>query len=256
MALALAAAMSLGGCGKSKAPQPGPAAASNTAAPQPAADESAAAPADNPRFEQVLTLSLNIDSQDAVTQLQAMNGVDPKQTYGAAYELSDFSGCGANTQRPASVNLTIGLDNDVVMAWLVHEQLVAVWGFHIQYPNAQMPGYGTVNVFQCPSLTEKWRTVFPYLQNADLHHGLRVPLATREFKAWTYENRYDIQLPGKGSIKMFAGTFSYVLKTMLPGVTFSGEGTGSVKTYRDPDTGQWVVADYQQHDPTMSFETQ
>jgi len=248
------------GCGKGERKQqagvdPQNSGTSAPAAPAtPSADETAAL--SNLQFGASPMIALNGDAYESTQRLQALNGVDPKSTYGAAYELNDFNECSANSNAPPDISLSTQFPAGAVMAWLEREHILSVATYMITYPNAQYPNYGTANRFTCPLLTDKIRELFPSVKNADIHHGIRFPIGQRVFLRWTYENRYETAVPGKGMVKIFAGTFSYRLDTNLPGVSFGGPGSGTVKMYLDPDTGRWAFSEYMLSDPSVILATQ
>lgn len=246
----------LSGCGK------GDQSAQSGAAPQ-AASASTPAPDDRDKqaalggaqFNAPITLSLNVDANDTIPRIQGMNGVDPKNTYGATYETLDFTGCSADPNRPPDLALGGPFGPGVVMAWLNHEHLVAMGTYTINYPNAQSAAYGTSNTFVCPVLIDTIKSYLPD-QNADIHHGVTFVLARRVFDHWTFENRYETPVPGKGNVKVFAGTVAYSLQIVPPGVSASGAGSANVKLHLDPDNGQWTIDSMELHDPSLSLQTQ
>ena len=209
----------------------------------------------NIAFLSEIVMSLNSDANESSIQLQSMGGVDNRQTYGAAYDQTDFPGCSADPHKLGYLNLTPNLDNDSVVAWLEHEGFLNLVTVTISYPHAQFPGYGTANTFYCPVLTASLHEFVPGGDRVDIHHTVRFPFARRVFDRWTYENRYQAQTAAQGAVKVFAGTFSYHFESKLPGVSFSGPGAGTVKLFLNPDNGQWTIADYNLHDPTIMLET-
>lgn len=84
----------------------------------------------------------------------------------------------------------------------------------------------------------------PHLGN--VHSGGKVVLGQRQFAGWTYQQSYKTPYPGKGDVKVFAGTLSFRIEPSLPTVSFSGEGSATIKVHLDPDRGSWVVDEYQQ----------
>jgi len=251
--------LGIGACGKSEPKsQPASASQAGTAAPStPAAppDNNEAVATTNATFTQPIVLSLNTDAYDSANQLQQLNGVDPKDTNGAAYELTGSSGCLANAVPTGGLSLTLGLDDATVIAWLEHEQLLSMSTYTITYSHARFPGYGTSNTFNCLVLSEALRKYLPDdRKGADIHHTVALVFAYRVFDSWTYKNRYGTGDPGQGGEKVFAGTFAYHLQSPLPGVSFTGPGTAEVKTHLNPDTGQWVSDTFELHDPSVIFE--
>lgn len=251
-------ALVLLGCGKSSQKAQAPASQQEADAPA-----TAPAPDDTPKraalgsaqFNAPITLSLNVDANDTIPRIQGMNGVDPKNTYGATYETLDFIGCSADPNRPPDLALGGPFAPGVVMAWLNHEHLVALGAYPISYPNAQSAAYGTSNTFVCPVLIDK---ISAYLTepSADIHGGVTVVLARRVYHHWAFENRYETPIPGKGNVKVFAGTVTYSLQIVPPGVSASGNGSANVKLHLDPDNGQWTLDTLELHDPSLSLQTQ
>jgi hypothetical protein len=56
-------------------------------------------------------------------------------------------------------------------------------------------------------------------------------------------------------VKVFAGTFSYRIDPLVPIVSFSGEGTATVKMFLNPDDGQWTIDKWEEHDPSITILT-
>lgn len=190
-----------------------------------------------------LVVSLSPDGSDGMSQLQNVRS--------PVYMSATFSGCQPN--KVWSLSSAPSLNSDDVMAWLIRHNLVAVQQYTINVLNSG--GGLTPTTFFCPIVQEAVRQFLPAdQQNVDIHHGIGFPLAYRMLMRFTYENEYDTQTPGMGNVKVYAATFSYALMTRLPGVSFSGPGTGSVKMYLNPDNGQWTTADYQQQDPTIALQ--
>lgn len=98
----------------------------------------------------------------------------------------------------------------------------------------------------CRIITAK---ILPYADNPNqagpgAYHGtgIRAPIIIRACTRWTYAKEYQIDMPGKGQVKVFAGTYNYRLITLVPWITTAGEGTASIKMYLDPDTGHWQAS--------------
>jgi hypothetical protein len=53
-------------------------------------------------------------------------------------------------------------------------------------------------------------------------------------------------------VNVFAGTFSYRVDPLVPIVSFSGEGTGTVKMFLNFDNGQWTIDSWEEHDPAIA----
>ncbi len=205
------------------------------------------------QFTTPIILNLNVDGYDAAAHLASLGGIDPRPTYGAVYE-QNSGGCPtAISGRGLVLNSNAGaIDPALVLGWLQKEHFLEVQSFTITYSNAQMAeSYGSSNTFYCLVLTPAFA---PYAGTQDIHHATTVQLAQRVFDRWTFENRYEMAYPGKGSVSVFAGTFTYHFQGIAPGVSSSGTGTASVKLYRNPDNGQWTVLEYNATDPGIAFD--
>jgi hypothetical protein len=223
-------------------------------------DEDEKAALANPAFTNPILMQLPADTYAAAQRAAAMNGVDERPTDGAAYNSSDFLPCHV----PSPINPGIGFyvsigtypfGQDVVMNWLASKGLTSVNRYTIRYPNATSAQYGTENTFICPVVSDAMLQFIPEDQRAGgVHNGVAIPLLRRKFDAWTYRNRYETQIPGMGSVKVFAGTFTYTLESVIPGATPSGSGTASVKAILNPDTGRWQSDSYQGQDPSLTLE--
>ncbi|MDE2259313.1 MAG: hypothetical protein KGK17_03185 [Betaproteobacteria bacterium] len=89
----------------------------------------------------------------------------------------------------------------------------------------------------------------------NVHAGGSVNIGTREFVKWTFKNNYQTPMAGKGNVKVFAGTFDYRIKPLLPGISFPSVGSASVKAYLDPDNGRWVMTSFEKHDPAITLDS-
>lgn len=144
---------------------------------------------------------------------------------------------------------------DTVALWLAKKGILDIQRYPIRHSMPEDRDYGKVSTFICPVVTENLRQYLPPEQRAvDIHGGLDVPLLKRTFVAWTYRNRYETQIPGMGTIKVFAGTFTYSLESIIPGATSTGVGTASVKAVLNPDTGHWQADSYQGQDPPVTLQ--
>lgn len=210
------------------------------------------------KFTDPVTLSLNIDANDVIPTISALKGVDNRSTNGAVYEKSDFSGCQVDSSQ-ISVALSISgynLSPQSITAWMIRQGFLTVMTYPITYPNARYPGLGNANTFLCPVINDTLREHFPSgIGMVDIHHGIKFRFAHRVFDRWTYENRYDTTVPGKGTVKVFAGTFAYRMESNFPGVSFEGMGSVTVKLYKDPDNGQWTIASYEMREPDIRLAT-
>jgi hypothetical protein len=247
----LSALLLLSACGRSQGPQQSAAPASGTTAPVTHDDENAALASS--QFAAPIMLVVPADAFPQVQQMAALGGADPKQTNGAAYEKSDFFPCtvGANPEFIPFFEQIPAQASDVLQ-WMTAQGLFQVQSYTIQYPNAQMPEYGTANVFNCAVVQDSLgQFLTPGDRANGVHGGVRVPAATRALTNWTYENRYETPMPGKGNVKVFAGRLIYVLQPILPGLGFTGQGSGSVKMIMNPDSGQWEVESFELHDQRL-----
>jgi len=216
-------------------------------------------------------LHLGTDAYDASQKLEALNGSDPKQTYGAAYETTDYAPCTApgsgqmwTATQPAQVQSLFFPSGQSAGGipfadWLVDERIIVLQTYPITFPNSSMPDSagGTSLTYTCAvvgGIVERFRPGAD--RGTDRHHGLDIPFAARHFLAWTYRNRYTTQIDGKGDVKVFAGTFTYEMRPVLPGVSFQGQGTANVKLMFNPDTGKWDTQSFDLTDPVPVFSNE
>jgi hypothetical protein len=212
------------------------------------------------QFTTPIFMHMGPDGYAQEQKLVSMNGVDPRPLYGASYAANDFVPCTLGPSVQLSPAFFVRIDeysvNDtVVFNWLVNHQLLRGGTHTVSYPNAtQASAFGSSNTYTCPIVSD---SMFQYLptevQSRTVHGMIDVPLLRRVFQSWTYENRYDTEIPGRGSVKMFAGTFSYTMQGVLPGVSSTGVGTASVKMMLNPDNGQWTAVSFEQHDVSIGL---
>ena len=225
------------------------------------ADDEAAALA-APQFTAPIMLHLSSDTYAAAQVAAAMHGnspIYPPESHTVGINLTPcrdtedhFWGDGIN------FSAGIGFYNftgDTVALWLAKKGILDIQRYPIRHSMPEDRDYGKVSTFICPVVTENLRQYLPPEQRAvDIHGGLDVPLLKRTFVAWTYRNRYETQIPGMGTIKVFAGTFTYSLESIIPGATSTGVGTASVKAVLNPDTGHWQADSYQGQDPPVTLQ--
>lgn len=243
----LLALLLLSGCGRNTS-QSGQASGTDAATHD---DENAALASS--QFAAPIILQVPADAFPQVQQITALGGSDPKQTNGAAYERNDFFPCmvGADPEFiPYFEHLPAGAGD--VERWMMGQGFFQVQQYTLQYPNAQMPDYGTANVFNCAVVQDSLAQFLAPSDRANgVHGGVRVPAATRALTNWTYENRYETPVSGKGNVKVFAGRLLYAMQPLLPGMSFTGQGSGSVKMVLNPDTGRWEVESFDLQDPRL-----
>lgn len=223
--LTLAVTLTLAGCGKggnngssnTNAPGATNQAAQSSVPPDPKAelDQEKTMALDDANFAAPILLRIDHDDTNDVANFNPANPPacmsDP--TGWAGIDGYTFSGTGLSQ-------------------WLVTVGIISV---------APFPSDGT-GQSHCRTITEKVR---PYLTAnsipyGDIHKGVNVPILRRQCAYWQYVNSYEADLPGKGKVKMFAGTYEFDLVPLVPWVTTNGFGTAQVKMYLDPDTGRWV----------------
>ncbi len=223
------------------------------------ADEEAALA--NPAFAQPFILHIGKDAYSSAVLAASYKGVDTRPTYGAGYNEINFLPCRATSDHsPGSQTIFLAIDgypfrHEDILAWLVRRQLITNYSYPIHYTQVQFPAYGTDNVFVCPVVMPGMNQYLsPELQAQGLHNGIDLPLLYRKFIEWTYRNRYEADFPGSGTVKMFAGTFTYTMTSVIPGVMVTGVGTGTIKMMLNPDTGKWQADGYQYQDPPLTLE--
>jgi hypothetical protein len=209
-----------------------------------------------PQFTRPIMLHISADAYQESQQLAALNGNDPHETYGAAYETSRFFPCATNSLDAESIiHASIdGLDiNQTALAnALIRGNLYHFDTYTIQYPNRTTNDYGTSNVFSCVVRVDEARDyLLPADRGQNIHGPVSLLFSRRLFSAWTYRNRYETQVPGRGSVKVFAGTMIYKMDVVIPIGSYNGDGTASVRVTLNPDTGKWEVESFELHDPEL-----
>lgn len=233
------------------------------------ADEAAAL--SHSKFATPIILHVDSDGFSQAQRLTAMNGVDNEPTYGAIYKATSYSPCYSqrnysgpphlnadivNYSGKASYNGIVSYTyNDYTMnpvrsRWLYDNRFFQVETRNIRYPNASKPeSFGGEDTYVCKIINDNVAKYLPPNQATNVHNGLDIPIGRRVLTKWTFRNRYDTPIPGKGNVKVFAGTFTYRIHPLVPIVAFPGEGTATVKLYFDPDDGRWTIDNWQMKDP-------
>jgi len=209
-----------------------------------------------PQFSAPIMLRLGGDAYQAEQQIVALNGVDPRTTYGAAYETDDFSPCSTNRQQVLD-NLNPGIDIPADRVALTNalfaRNIYHMDTYTIRYPNASSPGYGTSNTYYCAVITESSIRQVAGQPSSALHQPMNIQFGQRVFQAWTYRNRYTTEVPGHGEVKVFAGTFTYAIREDIPLGWFGSFGTANAKAVLNPDTGKWEVVTLDLSDPKFNM---
>ncbi|TKB72426.1 MAG: hypothetical protein E8D46_13845 [Nitrospira sp.] len=215
------------------------------------------------KFTKPIELHFKPDGFWQAQKLSSMNGVSnhaPK--LGAAYGYEPCDGR-RNSYRhlepPPASPANIGgydLDNTVMGRWLSDNRFILVETYTIRYQNAGKPqSYGGEDVYDCKIVNDNVMKYLRLNQAKNIHDGLDIPIGQRILAKWTFRNRYDTPIPGKGKVKVFAGTFTYRIEPIDPFVAFPGEGTATVKLYLDPDNGRWTVDNWEMQDPGINLLT-
>ena len=227
---------------------------------------------DRPEFSAPITLHLEQDGNAENGVLNGLNGIDSRPytsitwSGGPDHFNGNFTGCywslngGAVGSLSLSLNARInaypqGFSNqDSLFNWLVNHRAINVFVWTVKYTNLAYPGYGDTITWYCPVVNEKFAAEHAVSWIGSYHGGVEIGIAKRRVIDWTYTNSYETEIPGKGKVKFFAGTFTYTADATVPDVTFGTDGTGSVKMYLDPDTGKWVVDNLELHEPTITLQ--
>jgi hypothetical protein len=233
------------------------------------ADESAAL--SHSEFTKPKTLHIDSDGFLQARRLEALNGVS---SFNVASDLNPSGG--PNDFRPCAEQVTNGsppevgayvvgynFDPRTIAEWLLKNQFIQFETYSIRYPKTEAinasgsfgEGFKAAAVFVCAILNDNVGKYLPSNQARDVHNGLDIPIGRRALTKWTFRNRYDTPVPGKGTVKVFAGTFSYRIHPIVPIVAFPGEGTATVKLYLNPDNGRWTVDNWQMQDPGITLLT-
>lgn len=216
-----------------------------------------------PQFAQPIMLHLSGDTFAQAQAASAMQGNSPiysADSHVVGINLLPCHGSDDNHIYPTTYAFSAFIDSytfprDAIEHWLIRKNILQIQRYSIRHSMPADFYYGKITTFECPVLTEGLRQYLPANQNgADIHGGLVIPLLTRKFVAWTYRNRYETQMPNAGTVKVFAGTFTYTLESTIQGATPSGTGTASVKAILNPDTGKWQSDSYQGQDPSLTLQ--
>jgi hypothetical protein len=190
-----------------------------------------------PVFSSEITLHINPDDADTIADVDAhVSNPYPFQSSAPLYPChADY---GANAPDLwASIDGDNGSLNHVLGGWLLQSGWIQTSTHSLSFM-----GNGGVQSesFVCHLVTKvRLRFLQGAMDDMDIHHGLTIPLFMRACTRWTYANAYEVETPGKGKVKVFAGTFDFRLMPLVPGITTQGGGTYSVKMLLDPDTGKW-----------------
>jgi hypothetical protein len=205
-------------------------------------------------------------SGDTFAQAQAahaMNGVAPiypAESHIAGINLLPCRGSDDNYIYPSTFAFSASIDSyqfprDTVERWLIGKGIVELQRYPIRHSMPTDMLYGRTSTFTCPVVSENLRQYLPAEQKAEnIHGGLVIPLILRSFQSWTYRNTYDTPTSGSGTVKVFAGTFTYTLTSNIPGVLVYGAGTASIKMMLNPDTGHWETAEFSLQDPRIALQ--
>lgn len=228
------------GCSKSNS--------SNVAGALEDADETAALSYSD--FTKPIVLHIDPDGFSQAQRLKASNGFDKYSAHG-------FEPCDVQSNYRGPIvnayidgNKRFDFDWVVINRWLSNNQFFAgSETYNIRFAD------GVMYDFVCTIISDNVGKYLSPNQAMNVHNGLDIPIGRRVLTNWTFRNRYDTPVPGKGNVKVFAGTFTYRIDPIVPIVSFSGEGTATVKMYLNPDNGRWTVANWQQQDPRITLLT-
>lgn len=212
------------------------------------------------KFTNPIVLHIDRDGVVGAQRLGALNGVsnfgptDLNQVGG----LNDFPPCveqqgNAGTPGIGANIVGYNFDQRAIANWLSNNRFVELKTYNLHYP--KFAGSKAPAVFVCSILNENVRKYLTSGQSGNLHNGLEIPIGRRTLAKWTYRNRYETPFPGKGNVKVFAGTLTYKIDPIVPIVSFTGEGTANVKMYLDPDNGRWTIDSWKMQDPDINLLT-
>jgi hypothetical protein len=228
------------------------------------ADEAAAL--SNPPFANPIVLHIDPDDFSQAQRLKSLNGVSDSEfgvltAFSPCVNLEDGSG------NHSGINAYIAgynFDPGILATWLSNNRIIQYENYHIRYPREEAQnatglygsdGFRTATTYGCTVVND---SVGKYLSSSpgeNVHNGLDIPVGRRILTKWTFSNRYETPVPGRGNVKVFAGTFSYRIDPLVPIVSFSGEGTATVKMFLNPDDGQWTIDKWEEHDPSITILT-
>lgn len=222
------------------------------------ADETAAL--SNPEFTKPVVLHIDPDGFRGAQRLRALNGVSNfgPGDFNEVGGLNDFPPCVEQARNAGNPGIGANIDRynfgqGIIARWMSNNRFIEFDSYTVRYPkwgNSKAPA-----TFVCPMLNPNVSKYFPPVQGGNLHNGLDIAIGRRVLTKWTHRNRYDTPLPGKGNVKVFAGTFTYRIDPLVPIVSFPGEGTATVKLFLNPDNGRWTIDNWQKQDPSISLLT-
>lgn len=216
-----------------------------------------------PQFTAPIMLHLSGDTYAAAQSAAAMHGnspIYPPDSHTVGINLLPCRGSDDNFIYPTTFAFSASIGSyswprDTVELWLVKKGILDLQRYPIRHSMPEDRDYGKVSTFTCPVVSESLRQYLPPDQNsANIHNGIDVPILQRKFVEWTYRNRYETAISGSGTVKMFAGTFTYTLESTIPNAITSAVGTASVKMMLNPDTGRWETVEYQTQDPAIDLQ--
>jgi hypothetical protein len=133
----------------------------------------------------------------------------------------------------------------------------------LRFTSIQFTGNGQSQVFHCQLMSptyEQWASAHPGFigpNQGTLYNpnGIAIILAQRTNVTYTYANRYEADIEGKGKVPVIALQFTYQLTPTLPNVRAAALGVGSAKAILDSDSGKWTFIDFQYTDPDLTYDS-
>jgi len=231
----------------------------------------------NEKFSSPLVLHFDRDGYDENQILQQQNGVDPshyEQLMAAGNSVRPvygshppyYPGCYEQYEPPGPPsNLDfLALDGRIggykfqspnaVLFWALNHDVLAIYASKITYPNLGSNWEGNTKIWYCPVVNDKFAGGrFLPGNPQEPHHGTDLIVGNRTGVHWTFSNVYDADIPTKGKVKVFSGSFTYTINSTATDISFGSDGSASIKMFLDPDNGKWTIVDFPMHEPSITL---
>jgi hypothetical protein len=214
-----------------------------------------------PAFTTPIVLELGPDASSEASEIAALHGIYGEGPLNQAPK--NYSLCLLDSKNPIAdlgrapqfIARVKGVDiaQTVLVDWLVRNNVVLFKDFKVRNSYAQ-------RTYSCPllniDLLKRLRSETPQMVANLWTNAATIVVGKRVLARWTYRNTYTTPFPGKGDVKVFAGTFTYKIDPINNSslkVSFPTAGTWKIKMYLDPDNGKWTVIDSKDDSPTINL---
>ena len=143
-------------------------------------------------------------------------------------------------------------EDPTLFYWMINHGVLDTKQFDIAY--SDIGGTAQDVSWYCTYVDDRFARAHSVEGVTDFHNGVDLVAGRRELVGWTYANTYETDFPGKGKVKVFAGTFTYTIKPLMPDLSFKEDGKASIKMFLDPDTGQWTIISFDIGDPSLTLQ--